>query len=117
LSWLVQHGRQELDRLRLARDLVVAASALAFSYWSIQGSGYQTVYYGLFAVLLGIPVHVWLKRPHSRASSTAGPEAAVPTVADTPARADGHLPQAAAAARPVSLPAILRRALMPRHQH
>ncbi|MGA5824385.1 hypothetical protein ACPC54_41920, partial [Kitasatospora sp. NPDC094028] len=51
---------------RFARDVTVTVLALAFSYWSIQGSGYQTVYYGLFTVLLGIPVYIWLKRPHVR---------------------------------------------------
>ncbi|MEV5528500.1 hypothetical protein [Streptomyces prunicolor] len=35
---------------------------MVFSYWAIQGSGYQTVYYGLFVLLLGLPVYVWLKR-------------------------------------------------------
>ena len=40
----------------------LSALALAFSYWSIQGSGYQTVYYGLFVVLLGLPVYLWLRR-------------------------------------------------------
>lgn len=61
LYWLLTH-RRETSRGRLARDLVVSGLALAFSYWSIQGSGYQTVHYGLFAVLLGVPVYVWLKQ-------------------------------------------------------
>ncbi|MFF3110928.1 APC family permease [Kitasatospora sp. NPDC057904] len=64
LYWLAVRGRAELDRRRFARDVTVAALAMAFSYWSIQGSGYQTVYYGLFTVLLGIPGYIWLKRPH-----------------------------------------------------
>ncbi|MER5635564.1 amino acid permease [Kitasatospora sp. NPDC002227] len=91
LHWLVQHGRERLDRRRLARDVIVTLLALAFTYWSIQGSGYQTVYYGLFAILLGVPVYVWVKRPHPQ------PQPATP--------------------RPVGLPTILRRALTPRHQH
>ncbi|MFC3571985.1 APC family permease [Streptomyces yaanensis] len=62
LYWLLGHGGQQPSRRRLARDASVAALALAFSYWSIQGSGYQTVYYGLFVLLLGVPVYVWLKR-------------------------------------------------------
>jgi basic amino acid/polyamine antiporter, APA family len=44
---------------------------MAFSYWSIQGSGYQTVYYGLFVLLLGVPVYVWLKRGQGRYGDTA----------------------------------------------
>ncbi|MFJ9898311.1 APC family permease [Streptomyces sp. NPDC091280] len=62
LYWLLVRGRENLGPRRLARDVTVAALALAFSYWSIQGSGYQTVYYGLFVLLLGVPVYVWLKR-------------------------------------------------------
>lgn len=62
LYWLLVRGRESLSPRRLARDVTVAAVAMAFSYWSIQGSGYQTVYYGLFVLLLGLPVYVWLKR-------------------------------------------------------
>ncbi|MEU6237418.1 amino acid permease [Kitasatospora sp. NPDC047058] len=65
LLGLVRRGREEPDRRRFARDVTVTVLALAFSYWSIQGSGYQTVYYGLFTILLGIPVYIWLKRPHT----------------------------------------------------
>ncbi|MEU1289876.1 amino acid permease [Kitasatospora sp. NPDC005856] len=78
LYWLTQRGRAELDRRRFARDVTVTVLALSFSYWSIQGSGYQTVYYGLFTVLLGIPVYIWLKRPHTR------PATAPPTGTATP---------------------------------
>ncbi|MER6181748.1 amino acid permease [Streptomyces sp. NPDC001652] len=88
LYWLLVHGRESLSARRLARDVTVAALALGFSYWSIQGSGYQTVYYGLFVLLLGVPVYVWLKRgqgtygetrtavapaPEERAPETAQP--------------------------------------------
>ncbi|MFE0640581.1 APC family permease [Streptomyces sp. NPDC058877] len=62
LYWLLVRGRDGLSPRRLARDATVAALALVFSYWSVQGSGYQTVYYGLFVLLLGVPVYVWLKR-------------------------------------------------------
>nr|WP_268267452.1 amino acid permease [Streptomyces coriariae] len=62
LYWLLVRGRESIGPRRLARDVTVAGLALVFSYWSIQGSGYQTVYYGLFVLLLGVPVYVWLKR-------------------------------------------------------
>lgn len=62
LYWLLVRGKESPRPRRLARDVTVAAVAMAFSYWSVQGSGYQTVYYGLFALLLGVPVYVWLKR-------------------------------------------------------
>ena len=47
--------------LHLARDLTVGLLALVFSFWSLQGSGQQAVYYGVFGVLLGVPVYVWHK--------------------------------------------------------
>ncbi|MGW4075327.1 APC family permease [Streptomyces asiaticus] len=78
LYWLLVRGRDSLSPRRLARDITVAALALVFSYWSIQGSGYQTVYYGLFVLLLGVPVYVWLKR----GQDTFG-EATAPTTAAT----------------------------------
>ncbi len=62
LYWLLVRDGGKPNPRRLARDVTIAALALAFSYWSIQGSGYQTVYYGLFVLLLGVPVYIWLKR-------------------------------------------------------
>jgi APA family basic amino acid/polyamine antiporter len=35
--------------------------AVVFSFWALQGSGEQAVYYGVFGVLLGVPVYVWHK--------------------------------------------------------
>lgn len=79
LYWLLVRGRESLSPRRLARDVTVAGLALAFSYWSIQGSGYQTVYYGLFVLLLGVPVYVWLKRGQDTFGEDAAPEtAAIP---------------------------------------
>jgi len=85
LYWLLVRGRESIAGRRLARDITVSVLAMAFSYWAIQGSGYQTVYYGLFVLLLGLPVYVWLKRgqgvygeapapvPEGRAPETATP--------------------------------------------
>jgi basic amino acid/polyamine antiporter, APA family len=47
--------------LFFVKDLTVGLMALLFSFWSLQGSGQQAVYYGVFGVLLGVPVYVWLK--------------------------------------------------------
>jgi APA family basic amino acid/polyamine antiporter len=47
--------------LHLARDLTVAVLALVFSFWALQGSGEKAVYYGVFGLLLGVPVYVWHK--------------------------------------------------------
>nr|WP_051965938.1 amino acid permease [Kitasatospora mediocidica] len=84
LYWLLTH-RREVARGRLVRDAVVSSLALVFSYWSIQGSGYQTVYYGLFAILLGIPVYILLKRSRGEYGESALPAApALGTVVDAP---------------------------------
>lgn len=45
----------------LVRDCGVAAVALVFCFWSLAGSGYQAAYDGVFWLLLGVPVYVWLK--------------------------------------------------------
>ncbi|MFG2696362.1 APC family permease [Kitasatospora sp. NPDC048407] len=115
LFWLVRRGREELDRRRLVRDTAVTVLALAFSYWSIQGSGYQTVYYGLFTILLGIPVYVWLKRPNARTVAEAPADTATPPTVTAPERPGP--PRKAARTRPAGLPAVLRRAPTPRHPH
>ncbi|MHB9864236.1 amino acid permease [Streptomyces sp. YIM S03343] len=83
LYWLVVRGKDSLDRRTLIRDGIVAALAMVFSYWSIQGSGYQTVYYGLFVLLLGLPVYIWLKRGQNEYGETGiAPADAEPTLAE-----------------------------------
>ncbi|MFI9298952.1 amino acid permease [Kitasatospora aureofaciens] len=119
LYWLALHGREQLDRRRLTRDTAVTVLALAFSYWSIQGSGYQTVYYGLFTILLGIPVYIWLKRPHARPATDARTDTGTDTRPTDirPARRDAPPAKAARTARPVGFATIVLRALTPRQQH
>jgi APA family basic amino acid/polyamine antiporter len=58
--WLATtaHVRQPAH---LVRDLTVSLLALVFSFWALQGSGEQAVYYGVFGVLLGVPLFVWHK--------------------------------------------------------
>ncbi|MEW1959632.1 amino acid permease [Kineococcus sp. NPDC059986] len=58
--WLLSRGPR-LPRAQLVRDVTVSAVALVFSFWSLAGSGYQAGYYGVFCLLLGVPVYVWLK--------------------------------------------------------
>jgi APA family basic amino acid/polyamine antiporter len=60
LYWLAIPGRQ-IHWKHLVRDVVVAVVGLAFSFWSLAGSGYQAVYYGAFGLFLGVPVYIWLK--------------------------------------------------------
>jgi len=60
VSWLLTDGRRVRSG-HLVRDLVVAVTALVFGFWALAGSGYQAAYYGLFCLLLGVPVYIWLK--------------------------------------------------------
>lgn len=60
LYWLLARGRAAHWQ-HLVRDCGVATLALVFCFWSLAGSGYQAVYYGVFCLLLGVPVYIWLK--------------------------------------------------------
>jgi APA family basic amino acid/polyamine antiporter len=86
LYWLLTRGRAT-SWPHLARDCGVSGVALVFSFWSLAGSGYQAVYYGLFVLLLGLPVYIWLKVgrkeygespviPYEAAEEQAGPAGA-----------------------------------------
>ena len=91
LYWLLVRGQAVLSPRRFARDVTVTVLALAFSYWSIQGSGYQTVYYGLFAILLGLPVYIWLGRANGRYGTEAIPGPVAPAEPPAPG-ADSDTP-------------------------
>ncbi|MBK3574431.1 amino acid permease [Streptomyces sp. MBT65] len=90
LYWLLVRGRESIAGRRLARDITVSGLAMVFSYWAIQGSGYQTVYYGLFVLLLGLPVYVWLKRGQGvygdEPAPVAVPEGRAPETATPPVK-------------------------------
>ncbi len=60
LYWLLSRGRST-QWPHLVRDVGVASVALIFCFWSVAGSGYQAVYYGVICLLLGVPLYVWLK--------------------------------------------------------
>lgn len=47
-------------------DVLVCLLAAAFSIWAIMGTGMETVYWGGFLLMLGVPVHVWVKWRVSR---------------------------------------------------
>ncbi|WP_406300438.1 amino acid permease [Embleya sp. NBC_00888] len=97
LFWLLTRGR-ETRWPHLIRDCGVSAVALVFSFWSLAGSGYQAVYYGLFVVLLGLPVYIWLKVGRNEYGEgpvvPAGNDPADPVVDPAPesARVDPALP-------------------------
>ena len=72
------------------------ALALVFTFWTLAGSGYQAVYYGMFCLLLGVPVYVWFKAERRvRRDVPAVPSASDPMTATstpTPTRPDGRHP-------------------------
>lgn len=83
LYWLVVRGRQA-HRAHLARDCGVSGLALVFCFWSLAGSGYQAVYYGVFVLLLGIPVYVWLKQGRGEYGESPVPPADLTGLPSTP---------------------------------
>ncbi|HEY5170539.1 MAG TPA: amino acid permease, partial [Acidimicrobiia bacterium] len=60
LYWLIVKGRA-VSWPHLVRDSIVSVVALAFSFWALAGTGYQAVYFGVFAFFLGVPVYIWMK--------------------------------------------------------
>ena len=58
--WLVTEGRR-LHVAHVLRDVTISGLALVFSFWALAGTGYQAAYYGMFCLLLGVPVYIWLK--------------------------------------------------------
>jgi basic amino acid/polyamine antiporter, APA family len=60
LYWLLVKGRA-ISWPHLAREIVVSAAALVFTFWMLASSGYQAVYFGIFAFFLGVPVYIWMK--------------------------------------------------------
>ncbi|GGO99570.1 transporter [Wenjunlia tyrosinilytica] len=103
LYWLLVRGRETLSARRLARDVTVSALAMAFSYWSIQGSGYQTVYYGLFVLLLGMPVYVWLKHGQGVYGETAAGQSTAASAVESAVEC-AVVPQAPAVPAPSAEP-------------
>jgi len=60
LYWLLVKGRA-VSWPHLVRDSIVSLLALGFSFWALAGTGYQAVYFGVFAFFLGVPVYIWMK--------------------------------------------------------
>ena len=42
-------------------DVLVSLLAGTFSIWAIMGTGMETIYWGGFLLILGLPVHAWVK--------------------------------------------------------
>lgn len=72
LYWLLARGPQT-QWPHLVRDCGISSIALAFCFWSLAGSGYQAVYYGVFCLLLGVPTYIWLKVGRKEFGETPAP--------------------------------------------
>jgi basic amino acid/polyamine antiporter, APA family len=46
---------------QIVKVAVLGALGFAYSLWALFGAGAQTVFYGFLLILVGIPVHVWIK--------------------------------------------------------
>jgi APA family basic amino acid/polyamine antiporter len=60
LFWLLTRSRPTVLP-HFVRDVVVSFVALAFSFWTLEGSGEQAAFYGVVCLMLGVPVYVWMK--------------------------------------------------------
>ena len=58
--------RELFSGRKLVRDSVIAGLAFLYSFWTIYGSGQETVFKGFLLLTAGIPVYVWLKWRQSR---------------------------------------------------
>ncbi|MFJ2552640.1 amino acid permease [Microbacterium sp. NPDC087591] len=65
IYWLVSRSRPT-SWPHFARDIVVAALALVFSFWALIGTGAEAAFYGAIAFLLGVPLYVWMKASNRR---------------------------------------------------
>jgi APA family basic amino acid/polyamine antiporter len=82
LYWLLTRGRAT-RWAHLVRDCGVSALALVFSFWALAGSGYQAVYYGVFCLLFGLPIYIWLKVGRHEYGETAVVPVEAATLATT----------------------------------
>jgi len=58
---ILKREENRLDKKGVARSIVIACLAFAYSFWAIIGSGQETVFYGILLLFTGIPVYVWMQ--------------------------------------------------------
>lgn len=64
---IVLRTGRTLAGLQIAKVAVLGALGFAFALWALFGAGAQTVFYGFLLIVIGVPVHVWIKWRNSRA--------------------------------------------------
>ena len=72
LSYLVS-GRRRVSGWGLARNLLVAGTAVLFSLWITFTAGYQAVYQAMLLILVGIPIYAFLKARRERLGQIPAP--------------------------------------------
>ncbi len=65
IYWLLARTRPT-SWPHFVRDVVIAAVALAFTFWALIGTGAEATFYGAIAFLLGVPLYVWMKVSNRR---------------------------------------------------
>ncbi|PWI41534.1 amino acid permease [Streptomyces sp. ICBB 8177] len=65
--WLLSGERDRVRPGALARDLVLALGAFAFSVWLVAGAGYAAVYQGVLFFFAGVLVYAWIAARRTRA--------------------------------------------------
>jgi APA family basic amino acid/polyamine antiporter len=83
--------RERFASKRLVRDSIIAALAFAYSFWTIYGSGEETIAKGFLLLTAGIPVYFYLRWRQSREKVAVE---AAPTLFEPPVTADRELVEA-----------------------
>ncbi|MCF2526269.1 amino acid permease [Yinghuangia soli] len=78
---VMRADRSQFPGSAFAKYTAIAVLAAAYSAWAIYGSGWETVWKGLAALVLGLPVYFWLRRRGD------GPDAWQADRTERPARA------------------------------
>ncbi|WP_202307148.1 MULTISPECIES: amino acid permease [unclassified Mesorhizobium] len=60
----------------ITKVAILGAIGFVYALWALYGAGAETVFLGFLLVLVGIPIHVWIKWRNSRASSDQSATAA-----------------------------------------
>ena len=65
LTYLVSR-RRRVQGWALARDLLIAGTAVLFSMWVAFAAGYQAVYQAMLLLLVGVPLYALIKARRER---------------------------------------------------
>lgn len=69
---LIKTDPGSFSGLHFAKDATIGALAFAYSVWTVYGGGPKATMWSFIALLLGIPVYVWLKWARADRTNQAG---------------------------------------------